>query len=97
MSADHENGHLNHVRHVIPEGAHDLRMILGIVLNSIIFYEKPGSSNSQANYDYNPWVMMADNEDGHVIPEGGRLNHDNEDDFWRHTLFSDFRNYEQFI
>ena len=85
MSADQENGHLNHVGghmnhvgghvnhvggprewtfescrrrqeggHVIPEGAHDLRMILGIVLNSIMFYEKPGSSNSQANYDYNP-------------------------------------------
>ena len=38
MPTDHENGHLNHVGgHVIPEGAHGLRRILGIVLNLIIF------------------------------------------------------------
>ena len=60
MSADQENGHLNHVGgHMNHVGGHvnhvgGPRMILGIVLNSIIFYEKPGSSNSQANYDYNP-------------------------------------------
>ena len=60
MSADQENGHLNHVGgHMNHVGGHvnhvgGPRMILGILLNSIIFYEKPVSSNSQANYDYNP-------------------------------------------
>ena len=44
MSADQENGHLNHVGgHMNHVGGHvnhvgGPRMILGIVLNSIIFY-----------------------------------------------------------
>ena len=41
MSADNEGGHVSHEGgHVIPEGAHGSRMILGIVLNPIIFYEQ---------------------------------------------------------